>query len=66
MVIKQLTPGNSISGLDLKYLKRIPVEKLVKLSNGVHSSNLVTVTCQVSLNNYKLILDYWNYIYINN
>ena len=66
MVIKQLTPGNSISGSDLKYLKRIPVEKLVKLSNGVHSSNLVTVTSQVSLNNYVLILDYWNYIYINN
>ena len=64
MVIKQLTPGNSISGSDLKYLKRIPVEKLVKLSNGVHSSNLVTVTSQVSLNNYKLILNYWNYIYI--
>ena len=41
MVIKQLTPGNSISGLDQKYLKRIQVEKLVKLSSRVNSSQSV-------------------------
>ena len=56
MVIKQLTPGNSISGSDQKYLKRIPVKKLVKLSSRVSSSYRLASPVSQS----------WNYISNNN